>query len=126
MSSGLFPRLAQGGFIALLLAAVALGGYCTLLSHRLALSQQQLAVQKERVTQQAGVIATLQTQERQNRELMAAQQRQEQQLRQQRDNDQRKYREAIKNDVCAEQSLPGTVFELLRPAFAASTYHTAP
>ncbi|MFX3862105.1 hypothetical protein ACJBS1_10630, partial [Streptococcus suis] len=65
---------------------------------------EQVKQQEKTLAQQAGVIATLQTQDVQNRVLMAAQQQQEQQLRQQADIYQRKYREAIKNDECARRT----------------------
>ncbi|MCS4268054.1 hypothetical protein [Serratia sp. BIGb0163] len=115
--SGWLSRLAQGGLLLLLLAAICLAAYSSLLSHRLDLMRQQASEQQKTLAQQAGLIATLQTQDAQNRALMAAQQ-QEQQLRQQSDVYQRKYREAIKNDACAGQPMPGAVIELLRPTSA--------
>jgi hypothetical protein len=117
MSSWL-SRLSQGGLLLLLVAAICLGAYSSLLSHRLELVRQQASEQQKTLAQQAGLIATLQTQDAQNRALMAAQQQQEQQLRQQSDVYQRKYREAIKNDACAGQSMPDAVVELLRPTLA--------
>ncbi|CAI2465123.1 hypothetical protein [Serratia liquefaciens] len=119
--SGWLNRLAQGGLLLLLLVAICLGGYSSLLSHRLELARQQAGEQQKTLAQQAVLIATLQTQDAQNRALMAAQQQQEQQLRQQSDVYQRKYREAIKNDACAGQSMPGAVIELLRPTAAAGS-----
>ncbi|EPC4490622.1 hypothetical protein ACRZXV_004878 [Serratia liquefaciens] len=119
--SGWLSRLAQGGLLLLLLVAICLGGYSSLLSHRLELARQQALEQQKTLAQQAGLIATLQTQDAQNRALMAAQQQQEQQLRQQSDVYQRKYREAIKNDACAGQPMPGAVIELLRPTAAAGS-----
>lgn len=118
--SGLLSRLVQGGWLLLLVAAICLGGYSSLLSHRLELVQQQAGEQQKTLAQQAGLIATLQIQDAQNRALMAAQQQQEQQLRQQSDVYQRKYREAIKNDACAGQPMPDAVIELLRPTAAGS------
>lgn len=117
--SGWLQKLMQGGLLLLLLAAICLGGYSSLLSHQLASVRQQAEELQKSLAQQAGLIATLQTQDAQNRALMA-QQRQEQQLRQQHEAYQRKYREAIKNDPCAAQPLPGAVLELLRPAAAAA------
>ncbi|MGA9617668.1 MAG: hypothetical protein WBR09_10915 [Serratia proteamaculans] len=119
--SGLLSRLVQGGWLLLLVAAICLGGYSSLLSHRLELVQQQADEQQKTLAQQAGLIATLQTQDAQNRALMAVQQQQEQQLRQQSDVYQRKYREAIKNDACAGQLMPDAVIELLRPTAAGSS-----
>ena len=103
------------------MVAICLGGYSSLLSHRLELARQQALEQQKTLAQQAGLIATLQTQDAQNRALMAAQQQQEQQLRQQSDVYQRKYREAIKNDACAGQPMPGAVIELLRPTATAGS-----
>ncbi|WP_392586769.1 hypothetical protein AB3M75_18940 [Serratia ureilytica] len=96
--SGWLQKLMQGGLLLLLLAAICLGGYSTLLSHQLVSARQQAAELQKSL----------------------AQQRQEQQLRQQHEAYQRKYREAIKNDPCAAQPLPGAVFELLRPAAGAA------
>ncbi|WP_171884855.1 DUF2570 family protein [Serratia marcescens] len=114
--NGWVSKIAGGSLVLLLLVAIFLGGYSSLLSHRLQLARQQAAEQQKTLAQQAGLIATLQTQDAQNRALMAAQQQREQQLRQQHDTAQRKYREAIKNDPCAGQPLPDAVLELLRPA----------
>ncbi|WP_262211089.1 hypothetical protein, partial [Serratia proteamaculans] len=80
----------NGGLVALLLTAICLGAYSSLLSHRLDLARQQSAEQQKTLALQAGLIAILQTQDAQNRALMAAQQQQEQQLRQQADIYQRK------------------------------------
>ncbi|MBJ2082133.1 DUF2570 family protein [Serratia ureilytica] len=114
--NGWISKIAGGSLVLLLLVAICLGGYSSLLSHRLQLARQQAAEQQKTLAQQAGLIATLQTQDAQNRALMAAQQQREQQLRQQHDTAQRKYREAIKNDPCAGQPLPAAVLGLLRPA----------
>ena len=94
--NGWMSKIAGGSLVLLLLVAICLGGYSSLLSHRLELAHQQAAEQQKALAQQAGLIATLQTQDAQNRALMAAQQQREQQLRQQHDTAQRKYREAIK------------------------------
>lgn len=118
--NGWMSKIAGGSLALLLLVAICLGGYSSLLSHRLQLARQQAAEHQKTLAQQAGLIATLQTQDAQNRALMAAQQQREQQLRQQHDTAQRKYREAIKNDPCAAQPLPGAVLELLRPAAGAA------
>ncbi len=114
--NGWMSKIAGGSLALLLLVAICLGGYSSLLSHRLQLARQQAAEQQKALAQQAGLIATLQTQDARNRALMAAQQQRERQLRQQHDTAQRKYREAIKNDPCAGQPLPADVLELLRPA----------
>jgi predicted Holliday junction resolvase-like endonuclease len=112
--SGWLKKLTSGGLLLLLVVSICLGGYSSLLSHRLELARQQVADQKKTLAQQAGLIATLQTQDARNRTLMAAQQQQEQQLRQQADIYQRKYRNAIKNDECARRTAPGAVLGLLR------------
>jgi len=106
-------KLTGGGLLLLLAVSICLGGYSSLLSHRLDLVRQQSAEQQKTLAQQAGLIATLQTQDAQNRVLMAAQQQQEQQLRQQADIYQRKYRDAIKNDECARRIAPGAVLDLM-------------
>lgn len=114
-------KLASGGMLLLLVASICLGGYSSLLSHRLELARQQVAEQQKTLAQQAGLIATLQTQDAQNRALMSAQQQREQQLRQQADIYQRKYRDAIKNDECARRTAPGAVLDLMRQANATTT-----
>ncbi|WP_455872013.1 hypothetical protein [Serratia proteamaculans] len=119
--SGWLSKLASGGMLLLLVASICLGGYSSLLSHRLELARQQVAEQQKTLAQQAGLIATLQTQDAQNRALMAAQQQREQQLRQQADIYQRKYRDAIKNDECARRAAPGAVLDLMRQANATTT-----
>ncbi|HGM5416865.1 TPA: DUF2570 family protein [Serratia liquefaciens] len=124
--AGWVSKFAGGGMVLLLLVAISLGGYSSLLSHRLELARQQAAEQQKSLAQQAGLIATLQTQDAQNRALIGAQQQREQQLRQQNDAAQRKYREAIKNDPCAARPLPGAVLELLRPANSATTGAAVP
>ncbi|CAI0726915.1 Protein of uncharacterised function (DUF2570) [Serratia entomophila] len=95
-------------------------------SHELEVANVIVASQKKTVDDQVRLIVTLQTQDAQNRTLIAAQQLHEQQLRQQNDVYQRKYREAIKNDPCAGQPLPGAVLELLRPTASATAGAAAP
>lgn len=119
--NGWISKLTSGGLLLLLAVSICLGGYSSLLSHRLELARQQSAEQQKTLAQQAGLIATLQTQDAQNRALMAAQQQQEQQLRQQADIYQRKYRDAIKNDECARRNAPGAVLDLMRQANATTT-----
>jgi len=111
--SGWLTKLAGSGLLIMLVVSICLGGYSSLLSHRLELTRQQNAEQQKMLDQQAGLISTLQTQDTQNRVLMAAQQQQEQQLRQQADIYQRKYRDAIKNDECARRIAPGAVLDLM-------------
>lgn len=76
--------------------------------------QQKVVEQKKTLAQQATAITALQTQNAQNRVLMAEQQRREQQLRQQGEIYQRKYQDAIKNNECARRVAPDIVLELLR------------
>lgn len=112
--NGWMSKIAGGSLALLLLAAICLGGYSSLLSHRLELARQQVAEQKKTLAQQAGLITTLRADDARNRAMMAEQQRREQQLRQQGENYQRKYQDAIKNDECARRTAPGAVFDLLR------------
>ncbi|HGM4725025.1 TPA: hypothetical protein ACKPZ3_003382 [Serratia marcescens] len=112
--NGWMSKIACGSLMLLLMAAIFLGGYSSLLSHRLELSRQQTAEQKKTLAQQAGLITTLRADDARNRAMMAEQQRREQQLRQQGENYQRKYQDAIKNDECASRTAPGAVLGLLR------------
>lgn len=112
--SGWLSKLAGGGMLLLLVTAIFLGGYSSLLSHRLELARQQVAEQKKTLAQQIGLITTLRADDARNRAMMAEQQRREQQLRQQGENYQRKYQDAIKNDECARRTAPGAVLGLLR------------
>jgi len=115
-----------------LLVAVALGLFAWLAvsnwgyRKELQLTQQQLSAEQLESSKQAGLIATLQTQDAQNRALMAAQQQQEQQLRQQADIYQRKYRDAIKNDECARRNAPGAVLDLMREKDANAASSNSP
>lgn len=107
-------KLAGGGMLLLLVASICLGGYSSLLSHRLELARQQVAEQKKTLAQQTGLITTLRAYDARNRAMMAEQQRREQLLRQQGENYQRKYREAIQNDECSRRAAPVAVLDLLR------------
>ncbi|CAI2077147.1 Protein of uncharacterised function (DUF2570) [Serratia marcescens] len=109
----------------LLLASICLGGYSSLLSHRLALARQQAAEQQKTLAQQSGLISTLQAQDRKNRALAAEQQQREQQLRQQGETYQRKLRDALKSDKCGNSPMPAAVVELLQQN-AASTAANRP
>jgi len=119
--SGWLTKLAGSGLLIMLVVSICLGGYSSLLSHRLEITRQQNTEQQKMLDQQAGLIATLQTQDTQNRALMAAQQQQEQQLRQQADIYQRKYRDAIKNDECARWIAPGAVLDLMHQSESAAS-----
>ncbi len=81
--NGWMSKIAGGSMVILLLVAIFLGGYSSLLSHRLQLARQQAAEQQKTLAQQAGLITTLRTDDARNRAMMAEQQRREQQLRQQ-------------------------------------------
>ena len=119
--SGWLTKLAGSGLLIMLVVSICLGGYSSLLSHRLEMTRQQNTEQQKMLDQQAGLIAALQTQDTQNRALMAAQQQQEQQLRQQADIYQRKYRDAIKNDECASRIAPGAVLDLMHQSESAAS-----
>ncbi|EPN9502472.1 TPA: DUF2570 domain-containing protein [Serratia marcescens] len=114
-------KLAGGGMPLLLLASICLGGYSSLLSHRLELARQQVAEQQKTLAQQAKLITSLRTDDARNRALMAEQQRREQQLRQQGEIYQRKYLDAIKNDECARHAAPVAVLDILRGKDTAAT-----
>ncbi|MDK1707835.1 hypothetical protein QOM18_05900 [Serratia marcescens] len=112
--TGWLQKLTQGGVVLLLLVAISLGGYSSLLSHRLDLVRRQSAEQQKTLAQQAKLITSLRTDDARNRALMAEQQRREQQLRQQGEIYQRKYIDAIKNDECARSDASVAVLDLLR------------
>ncbi|MFO6502968.1 hypothetical protein ACLD9R_20995 [Serratia marcescens] len=118
---GWLSKLTHGGLLLLLAVCVCLGGYSSLLSHRLELARKQGAEQEKTLAQQSGLISALQTQDRKNRALATEQHRREQQLRQQNESYQRKYREAIKNDACAGQPMPAAVVELLQQGAVGTT-----
>lgn len=111
---GWLQKLTRGGLLFLLVVSICLGGYSSLLSHRLEVARKQVTEQKKTLAQQAGLIATMQEQDARNRKLMAEQQQREQQLRQRGEIYQRKYQDAIKNDDCARSAAPGGVLDLLR------------
>ncbi|ENY4833177.1 TPA: DUF2570 family protein [Serratia marcescens] len=112
--NGWMNKIAGSSLAILLLVAICLGGYSSLLSHRLELARQQVAEQQKTLAQQAGLITTLRADDARNRAMMAEQQRREQQLRQRGEIYQRKYQDAIKNDECASRTAPGAVLGLLR------------
>ncbi|MBP1129369.1 protein-tyrosine-phosphatase [Serratia sp. PL17] len=113
--------MTSGSLLLLLAVSICLGGYSSLLSHRLELARQQVAQQKKTLAQQAGLIVTMQEQDARNRKLMAEQQQREQQLRQRGEIYQRKYEDAIKNDECARRAAPVAVLDLLRGKDTATT-----
>jgi len=75
---------------------------------------EQVKEQKKTLTQQSGLIATMQEQDARNRTLMAEQQKNNQQLRQQGETYQRKLRDALKNDKCGNSPMPAAVIDLLQ------------
>lgn len=95
-------------------------------SNKLDVANVLVATQKKTLDQQSGVIATLQTQDAQNRALMAAQLQNEQQLRQQATANERKLRDAIKDDDCAKRDMPGAVVDLLQPDTKSGTAAAGP
>ncbi|ALL37795.1 DUF2570 domain-containing protein [Serratia marcescens] len=119
--TGWLQKLMQGGLVLLLLVAICLGGYSSLLSHRLALARQQVADQEKTLAQQAGLITTLRADDARNRAMMVEQQRREYQLRQRGEIYQRKYQDAIKNDECARGRAPDAVLGLLLGTDATAT-----
>nr|WP_071919950.1 M15 family metallopeptidase [Serratia inhibens] len=110
-----------GGVVLLLLVSICLGGYSSLMSHRLVLARQQVTVQQKTLAQQAGLIATMEEQDARNCKLMAEQQQREQQLRQRGEIYQRKYQDAIKNDECACHTAPGAMLDLMRQPSGTTT-----
>lgn len=119
--SGWISKLTGGGLLLLLVVSICLGGYSSLLSHRLELARQQVAEQKKTLAQQSGLIATMQEQDARNRTLMAEQQQREQQLRQQGERYQRALRDALKNDKCGNSPMPAAVIGLLQQNTATGT-----
>lgn len=70
--------------------------------------------QEKTLTQQSGLISTLQAQDRKNRALAAEQQQREQLLRQREETYQRKLRDALKGSKCGNSPMPAAVVELLQ------------
>lgn len=101
--------------IGLLLVALIVAGRLAFHFHgNAAQAGEQVKQQEITLTQQSGLIATMQEQDARNRKLMAEQQQREQQLRQQGEIYQRKYQDAIKNNKCAAERMPDAVLDLLR------------
>ena len=85
---------------------------------------EQVKQQEKTLTQQSGLIATMQEQDARNRTLMAEQQKNNQQLRQQGETYQRKLRDALKSDKCGNSPMPAAVIDLLQQnASTATTNH---
>lgn len=101
--------------LGLLVVAVVLVASTSVLTKRLEVAQLQNRQQLQDLAQQTGLISALQSQDVQNRKLIASQLQNEQLLRQQASENERKYREAIKNDECAVRDMPDAVIELLLP-----------
>lgn len=81
----------------------------------------QVKQQNKTLTQQSGLIATMQEQDARNRKLMAEQQKNNQQLRQQGERYQRALREALKNDKCGNSPMPAAVIDFLQQNAATGT-----
>ncbi|HGM5053260.1 TPA: hypothetical protein ACKP2K_000710 [Serratia marcescens] len=75
---------------------------------------EQVKQQEKTLTQQSGLISTLQAQDRKNRALAAEQQQREQLLRQREETYQRKLRDALKGSKCGNSPMPAAVVELLQ------------
>lgn len=82
---------------------------------------EQVKQQEKTLAQQAGLISTLQAQDRKNRALAAEQQQREQKLRQQGELYQRALRETLKNDKCGNSPMPAAVVELLQQNVAGTS-----
>jgi uncharacterized protein HemX len=119
--SGWLQKLTNGGLLLLLVVSICLGGYSSLLSHRLELARQQVEEQKKTLAQQSGLIATMQEQDARNRTLMAEQQKNNQQLRQQGETYQRKLHDALKSDKCGNSPMPAAVIDLLQQSAGTAT-----
>jgi len=125
--SGWLVKLSGAGMFLLLVISICLGGYSSLLSHRLELSRQLSAEQEKTLAQQSGLITTLRTDDARNRAMIAEQQRREQQLRQQGETYQRKLRDALKSDKCGNSPMPAAVIDVLQQnAGTAPTGSAAP
>jgi hypothetical protein len=109
----LWQKITQCGLLGALIVAICLAWYSSVLSSRLDTSKKLTEELNKSLAQQAGLIGTLQTQDAQNRALMAAQLAQEQKLRQQAIDTEGKYREAIKDNGCAAERMPDAAIDLL-------------
>jgi len=119
--SGWLAKLSGAGMLLLLVVSICLGGYSSLLSHRLELARKLMDEQEKALAQQSGLIATMQEQDARNRMLVAEQQKKNQQLRQQGETYQRKLRDALKSDKCGNSPMPAAVIDLLQQNAGAST-----
>ncbi|WP_413510849.1 hypothetical protein [Serratia liquefaciens] len=108
--------------IGLLLVALIVAGRLVFYFHGNAVKAgEQVKQQEKTLTQQSGLISTLQEQDRKNRALAAEQQQREKQLRQQGERYQRALREALKNDKCGNSPMPAAVIDLLQQNAATDT-----
>ncbi|HFV9294904.1 TPA: DUF2570 family protein [Serratia fonticola] len=105
----------NAALLGLLVTAIILALNGSTLSSRLDLARETVKTQGETLAQQASLIGLMQASDASNRALMAAQLQNEQQLRQQATANERKLRDAIKDDDCAKRDMPGAVVELLQP-----------
>lgn len=108
--------------IGLLLVALIVAGRLAFYFHgNVVKAGEQVKQQEKTLTQQSGLIATMQEQDARNRALMAEQQKNNQQLRQQGETYQRKLRDALKSDKCGNSPMPAAVIDLLQQNAATGT-----
>ncbi|EMH4076957.1 TPA: hypothetical protein ACXJRV_003458 [Serratia marcescens] len=101
--------------IGLLLVALIVASRLAFYFHSNAVkADEQVKQQEKTLTQQSGLISTLQAQDRKNRALAAEQQQREQLLRQREETYQRKLRDALKGSKCGNSPMPAAVVELLQ------------
>lgn len=101
--------------IGLLLVALIIAGRLAFYYHGNAVKAgDQVKQQEKTLTQQSGLIATMQEQDARNRTLMAEQQKNNQQLRHLGETYQRKLRDALKSDKCGNSPMPAAVIDLLQ------------
>ncbi|NXZ87063.1 DUF2570 family protein [Serratia fonticola] len=106
----------NAALLGLLVTAFILALNGVTLSSRLDLARETVKNQGKILEQQAELIGVIQASDASNRALISAQMQHEQQIRQQATANERKLRDAIKDDDCAKRDMPGAVIELLQPA----------
>ncbi len=116
----------NAALLGLLVTAIILALNGATLSSRLDLAQETVSKQGELLEQQTALIGAMQASDASNRALMAAQLQNEQQLRQQASTNERKLRDAIKDDDCAKRDMLGAVVELLQPDTKSGTVAGSP
>lgn len=116
----------NAALLGLLVTAIILALNGATLSSRLDLAQETVKNQGKILEQQTALIGVMQASDASNRALMAAQLQRELQLRQQASANERKLRDAIKDDDCAKRDMPGAVVELLQPDSKSGTAAAGP